>query len=139
MAGTLVFVLAMLAKPSALVVPVIAGVIDVGMLGRRIRDSVKALWPWVVLSVACALIGRWAQDVTHVPTAPLWARPMIAIDALAFYLYKLVLPIGLGLDYGRKPSYVMSQWWFWVTWIVPVVAGIVLWANRARWRVLAVG
>src|ERR1700704_3328661 len=45
-------------------------------------------WPMVLLT-------RDAQPVKPEIVAPLWQRPFVAGDALAFYLRKLVLP-GLG-------------------------------------------
>lgn len=136
--GLAAFVLAMLAKPSALVIPFVAGLIDVGLVNRKLKDVIRSLWPWFILSLICAWVGSHAQPAIGVTPAPLWARPLVMLDALAFYLYKLVWPLSLGLDYGRKPAYVMGQWWFYVTWIVPISLMMLLAMNRTRCRELGV-
>jgi tetratricopeptide (TPR) repeat protein len=125
------FVLAMLAKPSAMVAPALALVIDLWLLRRPMRSIAVALSPWFVLSVLCAIVARLAQ-ITDFDPAPLWARPLIAGDALAFYLYKLIWPTSLGIDYGRRPDVVMAHWWFYAAWIIPSAVGVFLWLNRRR-------
>ena len=48
-----------------------------------------------------------------------WQRPFIAGDALAFYVFKTLLPIRLCVDYGRTPQSVMSHAWGYLAWLVP--------------------
>lgn len=93
----------------------------------------------MVLSVACAVIARLVQPAADVASAPFWARPFIAGDTIAFYLYKIFWPIRLAFDYGHKPDYVMEQWWFWVAWLIPVVVLAIAWRTRRRWPHLWVG
>jgi hypothetical protein len=64
--------------------------------------------------------------------APLWARPLVAADALAFYLYKLVFPLNLGFDYGRTPRFIRDTGMMAWTWIVPVAALIFAWWSWRR-------
>jgi tetratricopeptide (TPR) repeat protein len=81
-----------------------------------------------------------AQPIVQVEFIPsLWARLLIAADALAFYLYKLILPIGLSVDYGRTPAVVLERGWAYYTWLVPVGLAALLWAwrNRARYFITA--
>ena len=47
--------------------------------------------------------------IVQVPTPPLYARPLVAADALTFYLWKFFLPLRLGIDYGRRPDVVRSD------------------------------
>lgn len=128
----LAFVLAMLAKPSAVVVPALALVIDIWLLRRRPAASLMALTPWFALSLACAAVARIVQDASLVQPPPLWGRPLIAGDALAFYLFKLVWPLRLGIDYGRSPEYVLSQGWIYLAWLTPAAIVLMLWINRRR-------
>ena len=130
--ATLALVLAMLSKPTAMVVPAIALVLHVWGLGRPARDALAPLLPWFALSVACAVIAKLAQPAHGVPAAPLWARPILAGDALAFYLFKLVFPAKLGIDYGWRPTVIVREWWFYVIWIIPVVLFVGLLLNRKR-------
>lgn len=136
--ATIAFVLAMLAKPTALVAPLIVFAMDRWLLGRPIRKIMPVLLPWAALSLVCAIVGRIAQPAIGVAPAPLWARPLIACDALAFYLYKLLWPAELAIDYGHRPAAVMGRWWFYLTWIIPLGLAAVLTAKRRRYAELFV-
>jgi tetratricopeptide (TPR) repeat protein len=65
---------------------------------------------------------------------PLWMRPLVAADALSFYLVKTVIPAGLSADYGRAPDVARAAGWLWWTWLAPAVLAGVLVAVRP-WRV----
>ena len=131
------FVLALLAKPSAVAVPLIAWALDRWVLGRSGRQSLVGLSNWLVLAACFIVITQWAQPAagTKFPTA-LWARPLVASDTLFFYLVKLVLPMDLGPDYGRSPEWVLQQYWIYLTWIFPLGLGVIIWYWRQRWPVL---
>ncbi len=124
LAATL-FWLAILAKPSAVAAPLVAVVIDWGWYGRRPVSAARALWPWWLLAVAAIIVSKSQQTGDTIAYAtPLWARPLVAADALAFYLYKLVVPAWLGIDYGRTPQTVLAEGWLYFTWLVPALAVI---------------
>ncbi|MBN1670935.1 MAG: tetratricopeptide repeat protein [Kiritimatiellae bacterium] len=126
------FVLALAAKPTAVVLPLMAFVLDRTVLRRPWRRSALALLPWLAVSAVWAWYTRGLQpDVERAYVTSLWARPVVALDALAFYLYKLVLPVRLGLDYGRSPQFVLAQPWLALTWIVPAGLAALLWTRRA--------
>lgn len=127
------FIFALLAKPTAVVVPLVLLVLDRWVFNRPLKDSVLALGGWFVLSGALAVIAKSVQqDGYPVLSTPLWTRPFIAGDALAFYLYKLILPFQQAIDYGRASTYVIQQWWIYVTWLIPVLLGIGIWFTRKR-------
>lgn len=141
--ATAALVLALLAKPSAVSVPVMAGVIDWLLLKRPCRRVVAALLPWFAVAGAFVFIGLHSQPASALPVnaaSPLWARPLIASDALAFYVGKIVVPLRFGILYGRSPQLVISRGWIWVTWAVPAALLIVTWARRRRatWGLAAV-
>ena len=141
-AATLAYVLALLAKPSAVVVPAVAWLLDYWVLRRSLRQSTVALVAWLVLAVPIVILTRWAQpeDVIYFIT-PLWARPFVAGDAIAFYMYKLAMPLWLGPDYGRQPEWVLSQWWSYVTWMAPCGLLLIawLWRDRKPWLMASAG
>ena len=49
---------------------------------------------------------------------------------MAFYLYKLVWPLRLGVDYGRTPREILASGWAYLAALVPLAMAIVLWAKR---------
>jgi tetratricopeptide (TPR) repeat protein len=133
--------LALLAKPIAAALPLAAAAIAIGWLNRPWRSTVLALLPWCALTVGIAALTmgeQGATTITHIP--PLWQRPLMAGDALAFYLLKLVVPWPLGGDYGRSAWQVMHSDWSYVTWLVPLGLVAALWwlPRRAVWLSAAV-
>ena len=131
LAATTLFLLAMLSKPTAVVVPLMAFAVDVLLLGRPWRTAARWLWPWAVLVVPCVLWTRAAQPALWASPVPAWTRPLIAADALAFDLGKAAWPVHLGVDYGRRPTAVYASGAIWWTWLVPAgVTAVVLWRRR---------
>jgi protein O-mannosyl-transferase len=140
-ASTLLFALALLAKPSVVAAVPLVLILHWLSPTHRWRVVIALLVPWLILALIDVLITRNVQTLG--PPADggrWWLRPLIAGDALAFYLYKLVLPIRLGLFYDRTPQAVIEHGWIWFTWIFPVVVfGLVCWFGRkVRWPVAAV-
>jgi hypothetical protein len=130
-----VLVLAMLAKPSAMVVPVVVAAVDLLILGRAWRKVAWAAGGWALVLLPLVVVARVAQDVGAGPVVEVWRRPLVAADAVAFYLWKLVWPVNLAPDYGRRPAVVAEIWggaWQYLVWVVP--AAIAVWAWRGRVR-----
>src|SRR5439155_3416327 len=135
----LAMTLGMLCKPTAVVTPLLALVIDVSLIGRSPRAAMRSLWPMFVLAIPCVLWTRAAQPPSLGAHVPLWQRPIVACDALAFYLWKLIWPNRLGMDYGRAPRLTLSQGSIWITWGVPATLAAMLWFLRNRARPVGAG
>jgi len=132
-AATLCFLLALLAKPAAVAVPLLVGVLAIGWLRMPVVRVFSMLGPWLLLAAAWALLTRHVQPATELPfIAPWWSRPLLAGDALAFYLLKVVAPWPCGPDYGYNPQWMMGQWWFYYGWILPVVVAVLLFRAKHR-------
>jgi tetratricopeptide (TPR) repeat protein len=139
--GILCFALGMLSKPTAIVVPIAAGALDLFLLRRPWKRIARDLVPWVLLAIPCVIEGRLAQPVTasSFVKVALVHRPFIAGDALAFYLYKLIFPASLGFPYGRAPDIVLAHAWGYFTWIIPVTLGVIFWIWRRQFPWLLAG
>jgi hypothetical protein len=136
------FVLALLAKPTAVVLPVIVWLLAAWGRRRSWREQIADLSVWVIIAVAWGLLTRWVQPGTSLAfEPPLWARPLIAGDAVLFYLYKLVLPLRFGPDYGRTPQVVLEHGWLFLTGLAPFALAGWLWLKRKKlsWLVTAAG
>ena len=135
------FILAMLAKPSGIVVPLVVGVLDLFLVRRRIKSVILWLLPWVLLTYPIIREGRYAQPALHAPKVAIALRPLIAADSLAFYIFKLVFPLKLGIVYNHSPQTVLEYHWAFYTWIVPAAVLVALWIYRKRfpWLIAAVG
>jgi tetratricopeptide (TPR) repeat protein len=118
--ATLCFVLALLSKPSAVVVPAVALVLDRFALGRSWRSSLRTLAFWFLVAVVPMVITKRLQPDEFLADVPgLGQRLFVAADAVGFYLVKLFWPLGLAPDYGRSPRVALATPW-------PYVAGTIL-------------
>jgi len=127
--------LALLSNPLAVVIPAMAAAIDWFILRRPIRKIALGLAPLIAVAAGGVVVARLAQPGYSAPALPFWTRPLVVGDTLAFYLYKLILPVNLAVDYGRRPELALARHWLYWTWIVPaaLVVAIVLWGRRRRW------
>ena len=124
--ATGLFVLALLSKPSAAMIPLVV-LVWAWLLELPLKKHLALMAPWVALSVMCLLLSKSQQPDTLLNFEPaLWQRPFVAGDALAFYLWKLAWPFGLAADYGRTPEVVLGQWWGYATWLVPTFILVLL-------------
>lgn len=125
LAASASFGLALLSKPNAAAVPLLAATLEFFETGRPRAGRLLLLLPWAAMAVAVYSVMRGEQpadELSYVP--PLWARPLIAGDAIAFYLQKTVFPVGLVTDHGRTPANVLQTTWAYFAWLVP--AGAIL-------------
>ncbi|MFT5287894.1 MAG: tetratricopeptide (TPR) repeat protein, partial [Planctomycetota bacterium] len=109
-AAWLLFALALCAKPSVVVVPV------VWLLFVRARDGRPTRHAWshfivlIGLAIAVAGIARFAQPAGTAPSAiSLFERAWISIDSLGFYVLQVLAPSTFCPDYGRTPEWVLNQ------------------------------
>lgn len=115
-ASGLCFAIALLCKPSVSVLAPIALLLEWRFNGGSWRSALARVAPWLVLAVLCVLVNsrlRTSNDVAQAVAWPL--RPFVVGDALTFYTAKVLLPYPLVVDYGRKPQWVMENWWGYLT------------------------
>jgi hypothetical protein len=130
------FLLALFAKPTAVVVPLMVGIVEIGFLRRPWRAMIYSLLPWIVVAGVFGWIAHQAQN--GFATLPAH-RPIAAVDALAFYWEKILCPIGLTIDYGRVPGRVAADHRWIISGVGIVALGIVLWMLRRTYRGLDAG
>jgi len=131
LAGLGCFALALLSKPSAVAVPLMLLALDGFALRRDWRAALRSTSAWFGLAALAALGARTLQTADTIEfVAPLWARPMIAGDAFAHYLQKLVWPTELAMDYGRTPEVAMESAGFFFLWLLPLALMLVVFAAR---------
>ena len=131
-AAALLVSCAMLCKPSAVVLPLAALAIDRIVFRSPWRAALTAASLWAAVALPFAAITRAIQNVPAAGQSLWWQRPFIAGDALAFYLFKTLVPIDLGVDYGRTPHAVMSHAWGYLAWAIPVALLVLTFRSRLR-------
>jgi tetratricopeptide (TPR) repeat protein len=126
------YALALLSKPSAMSVPLMALVIIRFICKLPWKQIAISVGPWFLMAIPIAVIARLAQPVTTVyDGGKVWLRPLIATDALAFYLFKLVLPLRLAVQYDHDPLTIIARHLIYWTWIVPVfIAAVAIFLRR---------
>ncbi len=132
--ATAAFVLALLAKPSAVVVPALAWVLATSGTGQPWKRAAQWLGPWLCTAVLWSVWTKSQQpDTAIVSLTPVWTRPLIALDTITFYLGKLVWPVGLGTDYGRTPQSIVAQGWRATMAILPIGLLVLWWKRHSYW------
>ena len=120
--GVICLLAANFSKASAVATPLVVMVIDVIVLRTSVRRSAAALLPWFLLMIPFVIVTRQVQPYSWIdlkPT-PIYFRPFVAGDALAFYAWKLIAPIRLSFDYNRRPGPTLVSGFPFIDWLVPV-------------------
>ncbi|HEY5284722.1 MAG TPA: tetratricopeptide repeat protein [Polyangia bacterium] len=104
------FIAAMLSKPSAIVFPGMVLLVDRMLLGASIRKSAVLPALYTLPLLPLVLVTKHLQPNTDLDFVPnITQRIAVAADAFAFYVYKVLVPFPLAVDYGRSPHYVLSH------------------------------
>jgi tetratricopeptide (TPR) repeat protein len=139
-AATVAFLLALLSKPSAISLPLAALVLDRGLLKRPWRSILPSLLPWFVMALPIAIVAKIAQPVTIAYEAgKLWLRPLLAADALGFYVYKFFFPFWLGVQYHHSPQVEIGQGRVYWMWLIPAAIALLAWIYRRKAAWFAAG
>jgi len=132
-AGTACFVLALLSKPSAVAIPVIAAALDLWMVRRRPADVLKLAGPWAIMAIVVVAVTSTAQPVEADLRLPLWQRPVVMCDTLAFYTAKVFVPWKIAFDYARSsPSVASGAWGYATATAGALLIAVVVWLGRGR-------
>jgi protein O-mannosyl-transferase len=113
-AATACFVTALLCKPTAVVVPLLAVVMEwnVGPAARwPARRFAPLIAVWLLLAAGIAGVTSRLQPVDPAVAGPLLLRPLVAGNAVAFYAVKTVAPMGMCIDYGLTPLRLLADPW----------------------------
>lgn len=124
--------LAICAKPSLVVVPLLAGIIEILMRGTRVREVAVLLGAWVLIALPMIWVTVHVQEGQYRGTVALWERPLVMADAVGWYMRKVAWPWPMGADYGRSPERIRETGELWWTWIVPIAVLVASWAGRKR-------
>lgn len=129
----LTFSLALLAKPSVASLPFVVGAVSLLVRREGLLLAVGRAAPFAALSIVAIWVTRQAQHGAGAAEAPLWLRPLVALDALQFYLAKLLWPASLSLDYGRTTTSLSQAGALAWCWVLPLLVLGGAWALRRRW------
>ena len=127
--------LASLAKPGIIGIPLIALVLDVLLLGRCWRKALLSILPMATVTLP-ALVWQIMLQPAKALATPIWTRPLLACHALTFYLRKLVWPDVFTIDYGLNPHWILQHKLLYLAWILPLAISIAILACPTGRRIL---
>lgn len=122
--ATFLFVASLAAKPAGVALPLVAIILAIAPFGWTLRKMAVSIGPWLAIGAAWVLVtssAQWAAELAA-GLVPVWMRPLVAADALAFYMWKTFWPASLSADYGRAPDTARAAGWLWWTWTAPGAA-----------------
>ncbi len=129
------FCLATLSKATTAALIGVAWLSDRVLFRRPHCRSALHLAPWLLAAgpaLALNVVGQSRLYLEFLP--PLWLRPLIALDAIGFYLRKITLPFGIMPAYGRSARWLLESGTYRWSWIVAVAAGVTAFLVRRRTR-----
>jgi len=131
-ASALFVAAAMLCKPAAAILPLLALAVDRIVLGTPWRRAIVLAAIWTTFTLPFVLITNSVQAIAASGESLWWQRPFIAGYSFAFYVFKTFVPSELCVDYGRTPRTVMSHGWAYPAWVVPVAVLVLGYRYRSR-------
>jgi hypothetical protein len=131
--ATILFAAALLSKPTAVVVPLLAIILDRWALKRPFRKFYFPALIWIAMAVPMAWVTHRIQPATVIESPPIEGRLLIAADSIGFYITKLFYPVHLVIDYERTPQSVLDQPWLAIPGLAAVfLSAIVLLVSRKK-------
>ncbi len=135
--------LALLSKAIAVTLPLVLLLLDVYPF-RRLgpgRWTLRAVWlekaPFFVLSAAASVLAVIAQrsvgTLSDLREVGVLDRVGLTVYGLAFYLWKTLVPAGLGALYEAPYDYATLRLWFAAAGVGVVALAVALVALRGRW------
>jgi hypothetical protein len=131
-AGILLVAAGMLCKPTAMITPVLAFVIDFTLVRRSLKRVIISTIPYFLAALPLMIVARLAQPSIAAPAGPWFQRPVVSGAALMFYLGKLFAPVHLAFDYGWRPVEMLQKPWFWALACIAVAIAVILFRSRRR-------
>ena len=108
-------------------------VIDRMIFHRPWKRSLPLIALWTAMAIVPLLLTRGVQLSLMIFRPQVELRPFVALDAIGFYLAKLFLPLGLGVDQGRSPMTLLQHGTLRWSWIPAALFCCAIWLGRKRW------
>lgn len=132
----LAYGLAILSKPTSIILPFVLLVLDWGFLDRVNRSSIIEKIPFFALSVlisAITFISQYASvNYRFEGGLDIWKYPLVIFHNFFFYLRKVLLPVDLP-QYYPYPAEVLSSAKFYIFYTVLVVSTVTGLCCSLRW------
>jgi protein O-mannosyl-transferase len=121
--ATMLFLCALLSKPSAVIIPLIFALLVVSTKRKMQRPHFSIILCWLVMAISIIWITRLIQPAPH--ALPFWQRLPIVLDSMGFYIVTIIFPGSLCVDYGRTPFMVIHHLFWPPMSLVSVCAALI--------------
>ncbi|MCE9540523.1 MAG: tetratricopeptide repeat protein [Bacteroidetes bacterium] len=129
--ASVMFVLALLSKPSAVVLPFVISVLVWCFYKDKFNPLLKSLSLWLLLVIPILLITRNSQPSELIyDSISFWQRFLIAGYSLFFYLCKLIVPYPLAACYGYTPELILSNKFIYLSTVFSIAIVLIIFAKR---------
>ncbi len=135
--ATILFGLALLSKPSAVVLPFVAGILTWCFYKEKFKPVLISLSLWILMILPVWIITKQAQPNEMIYTSiAIWQRAFIAGDTLFFYFSKLLVPYPLVACYGYTPQILTGSAFIYLSTAIYSVASVLLFIKRNQYPLL---
>lgn len=134
--ATLFYLLALLSKPSAVVLPFVMLILIWAFYNTQFKIALKAIFIWLLLFIPILLLTSSSQTNEIMSfIVPVAQRPFLATYSIAFYIYKTVLPFNLSACYGITPELIVKSWEMYVAFVIIAGTFLFLFFKRAKYKI----
>ncbi len=138
--ASILFVLALLSKPSAVVLPFVISILVWCFYNNKFKPLLKGLSLWLLLVIPILLITRNSQPGELIyGSISFWQRFFIAGHSLFFYLSKLIVPYPLAACYGYTPELILSNKFIYLTTVFSIVIALIIFTKRRSYPLVFSG
>ena len=134
------FVLALLSKPSALILVFFIFAINYFHYRFKFGVNFEKILFFMLIALIFSIITHSSQyehnSTVFQHAIAFWQRPFAWLDSIVFYLYKIIYPYHLSASYMLSPKFIIQQWWFYPLALVPLSLGVLLWLKREKYPLL---
>ena len=136
----LFFILAILSKPSAVVLVPFVFIINYFHYDFKIAKNIEKTLSFALIALIGIIVAHSVQSKFNIHTSEyaiaFWQRPFAWLDSIVFYLYKIIYPYNLSASYMLSPKFISMQWWFYPLALMPLTLGYLLWMERKTQPIL---
>lgn len=138
--SSLLFVLALLSKPSAVVLPFVAGILTWCFYKEKFKAVILSLSIWLVIALPVLVITMRSQPNEILYSGiTLFQRLIIAGDTLFFYFAKLLIPCPLVACYGYTPDAISQSFFSSFSTLLYIAAAVCFFVKRKQFPLLFSG
>ncbi|SMN00521.1 FOG: TPR repeat [uncultured Candidatus Thioglobus sp.] len=136
----LLFILAILSKPSAVVLVLFIFTLNYFHYGFKLGKNITKTLPFALtafLFILNAYFVQFRYDINYSDyVIAIWQRPFAWLDSMVFYLAQLIYPYHLSVSYTLSSKFITQQWWFYPLAFLPLGMGYWLWLKRKTYPML---